>query len=158
MNAYQRIFGAGPRGSAISVALFAVAYFVAPIAGLPEVSSHDWFSLAVFGSLAAVTFALIAWSVRSLPPSARGKGLCSSGAFRFFRHPLYAAFLTFFNFGLAVLLNDWIYVAWAVLLHPLWHWNVAAEERLMRSEFPNEYEVYAARTGRFIPRLWPQGE
>ena len=83
----------------------------------------------MFGLLALATLFLLAWSVRSLPPADRGQRLVVEEAFRYFRHPLYAAFLTFFNFGLAVLLNSWLYVVWAVVLHPLWHLNVRGEER-----------------------------
>jgi protein-S-isoprenylcysteine O-methyltransferase Ste14 len=68
---------------------------------------------------------------------------------------LYAAFLTFFNFGLAVLLNSWLYVAWALVLHPLWHLNIRGEEALMKEQFPSAYDDYRVRTGRFVPR-WPR--
>lgn len=152
MNRYQRIFGSGPRGTVISVSLLALAYLLESSVALPNVLPGVWPARAVFAVLTSVTVALIIWSTRSLPPSERGKGLCTSGAFRWFRHPLYAAMLTFFNFGLAALLNNWIYVAWAALQHPIWHWNVAAEEQLMRREFPGEYDDYAGRTGRFVPR------
>ena len=105
-----------------------------------------------FGMLALATVVLLVWSVRSLPPSDRGQRLVVEGAFRYFRHPLYAAFLTFFNFGLAVLLNSWLYVVWALVLHPLWHLNVRAEEALMNQQFPDAYDDYCIRTGRFVPR------
>ncbi len=152
MNSYQRIFGTGPRGTAISVALLVAAYILEPRADLPPIHGTAWIGWAAVALLTAITAAIVVWSVRSLPPSARGTGLCTSGAFHFFLHPLYGAMLTFFNFGLAAFLDNWIYVAWAALQHPIWHWNVAAEERLMRAEFP-AYEAYAARTGRFVPRL-----
>ena len=43
--------------------------------------------------------------------------------------------------------------AWAVLLHPVWHWNIRSEEQLMCDAFPGEYEAYCAKTGRFFPKL-----
>lgn len=154
MNEYQRVFGTGPRGLAISLALGGLAYLVAPVAPLPPAVTGD----AVRGGVLAVAVILAGalgfWGVRFLPPSGRGCTLVTAGAYRFFRHPLYASLLTFFNFGLAVWLGDWIFVAWAVLLHPIWHWNVRAEERLMRDRFGEAYDAYAASTGRFFPRIF----
>ena len=93
------------------------------------------------------------WSVKSLPPAARGKDLVTTGPFRYLRHPLYAALLSCFNFGLAVILNNWIYIVWAVLLHGVWHWNIRSEEELMNQAFPKDYPEYCKVTGRFIPRI-----
>jgi protein-S-isoprenylcysteine O-methyltransferase Ste14 len=106
----------------------------------------------------ALALAIVVWSLRSLPVSMRGRGVCRSGPFRFVRHPLYAAFLSLFNFGFALYLNHWVYVLWAILLHPLWHSIVRSEELLMVGEFGREYEEYIRETGRFVPRLdWPRG-
>jgi hypothetical protein len=51
------------------------------------------------------------------------------------RHPLCAAFLSMFNFGLAIHLNGYIYILWAVLLHPVWHYVIRYEEQLMIDTF-----------------------
>jgi protein-S-isoprenylcysteine O-methyltransferase Ste14 len=101
-----------------------------------------------------VTLAAIIWSVKSLPASERGKKLSTRGAFKYVRHPLYAAFLSIFNFGLALFLNSYIYLLWAVILHPVWHLLVHHEERLMVDIFGQSYVEYQRRTGRFLPRLW----
>ena len=100
-----------------------------------------------------ITIALVVWSLKSLPARDRGNRLCTDGAFKYVRHPLYAAFLSVFNFGLAIYLNSYIFVLWALLLHPLWHWVVRYEERLMIEIFGDEYAEYQKRTGRFFPKL-----
>ena len=153
MNAYERIFGAGPRGLLISLALLALAWQVETAIGLPDISDSHAVRWVVFGSSAVGTLLLAAWSAKSLPPTARGRELVTAGPYRYVRHPVYAAFLSCFNFGLAVFLNNWIYVAWAVLLHGVWHWNVRSEEKLMATVFPEEYPEYCRSTGRFVPRL-----
>jgi protein-S-isoprenylcysteine O-methyltransferase Ste14 len=158
MNNYERIFGAGPRGLLISIALLALTSRLESGVGLPSISSSQSFRWAVFVSSAVGTVLLTLWSARSLPPAARGKELVVTGAYRYLRHPIYAGLLSCFNFGLAVLLNNWIYVIWAVLLHGVWHWNIRSEEKLMRQEFPKEYEEYCSVTGRFVPRLWASGD
>lgn len=154
MNTYERIFGAGPRGLLISLALLALAWQLDSAVGLPKITSSQLFRWVVFGLTAACSLILTVWSLKSLSPAARGKELVTTGVFRYLRHPLYAAFLSCFNFGLAVLLNNWIYVIWAVLLHGLWHWNIGSEEELMRRTFPKDYEKYCRITGRFVPRIW----
>ena len=92
--------------------------------------------------------------MRAMPPNARGKQLVTHGIYHYIRHPIYASMISSFTFGFAIYLNDWLYVGWALLLHPLWHWNVRAEENMMTGNFPDEYPKYATQTGRFLPRLF----
>jgi protein-S-isoprenylcysteine O-methyltransferase Ste14 len=60
-----------------------------------------------------------------------------------------------YSLGQALALPNWVvgpsYLAGFGLLFAL---RVAAEEKMMREEFPQEYEAYAARTKRLIPRVW----
>ena len=153
MNSYERIFGAGPRGSLISLALLALAWQLESLVGLPSITASYVVRWLVFLLTVVGTVLVVVWSLKSLPPATRGKKLVTNGVYRYLRHPLYAAFLSCFNFGLALLLNNWIYIIWAVLLHGVWHWNIESEEKLMREEFPKEYEDYCQITGRFIPRI-----
>ena len=153
MNTYERIFGAGPRGSLISLALLALAWQLESVAGLPSITTSYLARWVVFVLTVVGAVLVVVWSLKSLPPATRGKELVTNGVYRYLRHPLYAAFLSCLNFGLAVLFNNWIYMIWAVLLHGVWHWNVESEEKLMRREFPSEYEEYCQITGRFIPRI-----
>lgn len=155
MTSYERIFGTGPRGIFVTIATFAIAYTAVDRYG--PWGMHG-ISILGYGALAislAMTLFVAAWSLQSLPPADRGKALVTSGAFRYFRHPLYASFLTFFDFGFALYLDDWIFLGWAIAQHPIWHLNILGEERLMRNEFGAEYDVYCGRRGRFVPRFWP---
>ncbi len=154
MNSYERIFGAGPRGFLISLAILALAWQSETAAALPDITVSTAARSVVFGLTTVGAFCLAIWSVISLPPAARGRKLVTTGPFRYVRHPLYAAFLSCFNFGLAVLLNNWIYIIWAIVLHGIWHWNIRSEEDLMSLAFPEDYPKYCKATGRFIPRFW----
>ena len=152
-GSYARIFGSGPPGAAASIALLAVAAWVA---GRTPALAFDLgaglrIAVVAVGAIAAVT--LIAWSVRALPVGQRGRELVTTGPFQWVRHPLYAAFLSLFNPALAVALDHPAYLVWALALHPLWHRLIQPEERLMLGQFGDEYRRYAARTGRFLPRL-----
>ncbi len=152
MNTYERIFGAGPRGLLISLALLALAKQWESAVGLPNITANYWVRWGVFVLTVVGAVFVVVWSLKSLPPATRGKKLVTNGIYRYVRHPLYAAFLSCLNFGLALLFNNWIYIIWALLLHGVWHWNIESEEKLMKREFPNEYEDYCQITGRFIPR------
>jgi protein-S-isoprenylcysteine O-methyltransferase Ste14 len=152
-TSYQRVFGIGPVGTLISLVLLGMAAGLRELLHLPSLGLSFSLRLAVLVIASCGTVAIVVWSVRSLPVDSRGRELCTRGAFRVFRHPLYAAFLSVFNFGFALYLNHSVYLLWAVALHPLWHWLVRREERLMVSGFGEQYEQYAERTGRFFPRL-----
>ncbi len=153
MNNFQKIFGSGPIGLFISLALLSLTYYLEKYFSGYQIINNNFVRYSVFIGLSIITAALIIWSVKSLPPDDRGNKLVVTGAFKYLRHPLYGAFLSFFNFGLAIFLNNWIYVLWAILQHPVWHVAIKGEERLMDKEFPKEYEKYCMQTGRFFPRF-----
>jgi len=151
MTTFQRLFGTGPRGLVISLLLLAGAWQLDERLALPVIMSTDGLRYGVSAVLISIALLVIVWSVTSLPPADRGKKLVTRGAFRFFRHPMYAALVSFLDFGLAILLNGWIYLAWAAIVHLVWHWNVRGEEALMREAFGGEYDEYCRTTGRFLP-------
>ncbi len=153
MTPYQRLFGTGPRGVLASAATLAAALALDARLDLPEMHGSAAFGWAALTIGAAVAVAIAGWSLHALPPAARGRTLVVAGPFRYVRHPLYAAFLGPFDLGLALFLDGWIYLAWAALQYPLWHLNIAAEERLMRDAFGEDFAAYCRRTGRFVPRL-----
>lgn len=153
MRGYQRIFGVGPLGAAVSLLLLWVAWLGA--GQMPEFAFNvpaaiRWLVL-VAGLLAGI--GVIAWSVRSLPVANRGRMLCRDGVFAWVRHPLYGAFLSLINPALAIFLDHPVYLIWAVILHPLWHALIGHEEGSMRRRFGTEYLDYVAVTGRFFPKL-----
>jgi len=149
----SKIFGSGPAGLLISLLLLFIAYRINERIDPPPLSNHRPLLNSVFIVSVLMTLAMIVWSVKSLPAAERGNKLSTRGAFKYLRHPLYAAFLSIFNFGLAVYLNSYIFILWAVLLHPVWHYVVRYEERLMVEIFGQAYVEYQRRTGRFFPRL-----
>jgi protein-S-isoprenylcysteine O-methyltransferase Ste14 len=156
MNRYDRTFGAGPRGLIISLGLFVLTWRLESVVGLPGITDNVRLRQAVFWISIVVSAALAVWSFQSLPAAARGRELVTTGPYRYLRHPLYACLLSSFNFGLAVLLNNWIYLLWALSLHGLWHWTIRREEKLMTQAFPDTYPAYCRTTGRFLPKLFSQ--
>lgn len=154
MKNFDRIFGSGPIGLISSLALFFLARFLENYINTPRIfEENSNIRILLFAGLTLITIVLIIWSIKSLNPQDRGVKLITTGMFKYFRHPLYAAFLSVFNFGLAVFMNNWIYIIWALILHPVWHLLVMKEEKMLKEVFPNDYEEYCNRTGRFFPRL-----
>ena len=153
LGGYKRVFGSGPLGLALSVLLLISALVLRNNITLPSYHLVPGARLLIFAIALALTLAMVLWAFRSLPSSRRGRHLSTNGAYRYVRHPLYAAFLTFFDFGLAILLDHWIFVLWAILLHPLWNILVRPEERLMFKLFGDKYVRYSRKTGKFLPRL-----
>lgn len=155
MDNFNRIFGVGPKGLLISLVLLYLSFYLKDLFGIPKIFTDQIFMRQlIFVILTIISVVIVVWSLISLSPKLRGKKLITTGALKYFRHPLYAAFLSFFNFGLAILLNNWIFVIWAVFLHPIWHSLVSEEEKSLKIIFPNDYEEYCKRTGRFFPRLF----
>jgi protein-S-isoprenylcysteine O-methyltransferase Ste14 len=154
MNIFKRMFGAGFNGLVISLILLYFAFYLKGLINIPKIFiDQEFLRLLLFGLLTVISIIIILWSVISLNPKLRAKTLITTGAFKYFRHPLYAAFLTFFNFGLAVLLNNWVFIIWGIILHPVWHLLVAKEEKSLKEIFPEDYENYCKKTGRFFPKL-----
>jgi protein-S-isoprenylcysteine O-methyltransferase Ste14 len=154
MSIFKRMFGAGFNGLVISLILLYLAFYLKDLINVPKIFSDQIFlRLFIFVLLTVISLIIILWSVFSLNPKLRGITLITTGAFKYFRHPLYAAFLTFFNFGLAILLNNWVFIIWAFLLHPIWHFLVTEEEKSLKEIFPEVYEIYCKKTGRFFPKL-----
>ncbi len=154
MNSYKRLFGSGPICLLTGFILFFIAYYLKIVFHAPQIFiDQKILRLAIFTILTSITIIISIWIFTSLSLESRGRTLITTGAFKYFRHPLYAAFITFFSFGSAILLNNWIFILWAFLLHFIGHLLVAREEKMLKEIFPNDYEDYCKNTGRFIPRL-----
>jgi protein-S-isoprenylcysteine O-methyltransferase Ste14 len=78
--------------------------------------------------------------------------LVVSGPYRFVRHPVYMGYLALlFGSGLATL-NLCLLLLWPVSLLGILI-QAASEEQLLRARFGHDYEHYANRTGRLVPRF-----
>lgn len=150
---FNKVFGSGPVGLLISLVLFFIAIWLNRRIDLPPIVKSEFLLNSLFLVSCVLTLVIIGWSITSLPAADRGNTLCTTGAFKYVRHPLYAAFLSVFDFGLALYLNSYIFVFWAALLHPVWHYVVSNEEKLMIDIFGETYRKYQKKTGRFFPKL-----
>ena len=147
------MFGIGPLGALITVLTFVGAWLVDQRTGHLQLLANPFPPRCLGGFLIVSGLFLHGWTFFTLRNWWQREQLCTTGPFRYFRHPMYAAWVTFISMGVALGLNSWGYVFWALLLHPIWHVLAKREEKIVESVFGQEYRLYAARTGRFVPRL-----
>ena len=106
-------------------------------------------------------FALRVWAVRTLGRFFRvevtvdtDQTLVDTGPYARLRHPSYTGLLVFY-LGLGIALDSYLSVAAAVLLPLAAVVNrIAHEERTLRRELGEAYQVYSSRTWRLIPGVW----
>ncbi len=149
----RKIFGVGPKGAVISLLLLAIFAWIDRMMGNPAILLHSAPMKAAGAVLVVIGLGLHFWTVWTLRNWWLKDRLCTLGPFKCFRHPMYAAWITFISLGVALYLNSWVFLFWVVLLHPIWHRLVIQEETMMLENFGDAYRAYAIRTGRFIPRI-----
>ena len=150
----QKIFGIGPKGAGISIGMFVLFFWLSSHVNLPILKTIP-FLLKVFGIILILAgLGLHIWSFRTLKSWWSHDQLCTRGPFQHFKHPMYASWISFACPGIALFFNSWVFIAWVVLLHPVWHWLIKKEEAVMQEVFGDAYEGYSKRTGRFLPKLF----
>ncbi len=78
--------------------------------------------------------------------------LVTSGPYRWIRNPLYTAGALIFS-GLGLISSSWFLLAGAAVALLLVRLRLPREEAELEARFGQRYRDYAARTGRFLPRL-----
>ena len=82
-----------------------------------------------------------------------GHELVTSGVYGVIRNPSYLG-LVVNSLGWALAFRSGVGVLLVALLIPPLVVRIRAEERLLRSQFDDDYDAYVARTSRLIPGLW----
>jgi protein-S-isoprenylcysteine O-methyltransferase Ste14 len=78
--------------------------------------------------------------------------LVTSGPYRFVRHPFYVNVALAFG-SLSLVTRSWWFVVWIGLALALLAVRTRREEANLEARFGDAWRAYAARTGRFVPRL-----
>lgn len=152
-NTLKKIFGIGPTGVTISLFLLAIAVWADSMIKLFIVIDDAGLMKTIGIVLVILGLGLHFWSFYMLRSWWVDDKLCTRGPFKHFRHPMYAAWITFICPGLALYLNSWFYLFWVLLLHVLWHKLVKKEEFTMIDTFGDIYKDYSRQTGRFFPKI-----
>ena len=153
ISKYQKQFGVGPVGLLVSLFVLALLWLLDRNLGHVVVLNKPQ-PIRILGFiLIGLWICWHVWAIRTIKLWWNNDRLCTAGPFRFMRHPMYAGGMFLADFGIALLLNSWIILPWPILLYPIMSVLVRKEEKMMAEVFGEEYEKYAAKTGRFIPRF-----
>ena len=80
--------------------------------------------------------------------------LVQQGPYRIIRHPAYAAYIIM-GFGIAIGYSSLIgFLSIPLLLIPALIYRIFVEEKILLTEFGEEYRQYSHGTKRLIPRVW----
>jgi protein-S-isoprenylcysteine O-methyltransferase Ste14 len=115
-----------------------------------------WFGVVLFaagGALRIWPVFVLADRFSGLVAIQPGHTLVTSGPYRFIRHPSYLGLLVN-SLGWSLAFRSGVGILLTSLLIPLLIARICAEERLLRSEFGDEYNAYCAHTSRLIPGLY----
>lgn len=80
--------------------------------------------------------------------------LVTDGLYKYVRHPMYSSFWLWSIAQAFLIANGVAGLAGMAGVALLYFYRVGREEALMRKTFGQAYDVYAARTGRVIPRVF----
>ena len=78
--------------------------------------------------------------------------LVTTGPYRFVRHPFYVNVALAFG-ALSLVTRSWWFIVWIGVALALLAVRTRREEANLEARFGDAWRAYAARTGRFIPRL-----
>jgi len=142
---------------------FLVVFYASPLEYLYllHVLPHGiWAQIFGLALIMAGIF-LVAWAQSALKGKysgriwvVTGQTLVQDGPYHFVRHPAYAGFLLM-GLGISLGFSSLIgLLAVPLLLLPGLLYRINVEEKILLSEFSEQYRQYAQRTKRLIPRFW----
>ena len=145
--------GVGLYSLLISILLLIGAFLLKNIIPLPDILSNPLMPRTIFSLSVFIMLIVFIWSKKTLPRKTRANALCTSGPYKYVRHPIYLAIVANLNFGIAIFLNNYIFLIWAIAVYIIWFKLVDYEEQYLIRVFHNEYYLYQKRTGKFLPKL-----
>lgn len=77
--------------------------------------------------------------------------LCTTGACRICRHPIYASWTVLVTPGVGILLNSWAFFVLSAAMYTLLRWLVRKEEAYLEQRFGDAYREYQRGVHAIIP-------
>lgn len=150
---YQRVFGVGPPGLAVTIVIWGILYLVGNLLGIPPMNIGPLIRLLLIIMFIIDLIYLAGGSFLYLHRGNWGRAVVHDGPFLFVRHPLYSAFIYSLTGLLAIWCYSWTLIIAVAPLAIFWSWLVRYEEDSMLKMFGNEYRHYSDSTGQFFPLL-----
>jgi protein-S-isoprenylcysteine O-methyltransferase len=135
--------------------LIAVAIGYARLGPLPHWLFYPGVILFVAGGLFTLwSYAALGRYLSPQPQVLPGHEVIEAGPYRYVRHPGYLGQMVAF-IGLGLAMQSWVALLGLVIIAVgLLALRIRREEELLVAELGERYLDYAARTKRFIPRIW----
>jgi len=152
MQAFDRIFGSGPRIHLTMLSLAVIIYFIRidyswTSLGLPE-GAHLTPAFIMLGCWGIIAL----WSLKSLGRKI-GLSVMRSGPYTYVRNPLYTAEIFFGWLAVMFAFNTWLAILAMIITFYLAQHLIQYEEKLMDQQFGDEWRLYKATTPAFFPKM-----
>jgi protein-S-isoprenylcysteine O-methyltransferase Ste14 len=154
ISRYQRLFGVGPTGLLIGLAILGVLWLADRIWFHVEISSQPMTVRFIGFCFIGIWICWHVWSSMTISQWWRHGHLCTKGPYQLVRHPIYAGAALLACPGISLMFNSWIMLLLPVLVFVAYSILVRKEESMMTATFGDEYQHYAARTGSLFPRFF----
>lgn len=139
-----------------------ISWLIPPIILLTEVGqiAAAWIPLRALGvALSLYALVVMPWATfvlgRSYTPGPavlQEHDLVESGPFKLVRHPIYSAVVALWLGAALGALNWLLLLAWPMIAFGVTKQS-RAEEEMLRAKFGSDYDAYAGRKGRLVPKL-----
>jgi protein-S-isoprenylcysteine O-methyltransferase Ste14 len=153
ISKYQKYFGVGPLGALISAVMFGFLWLLDRSFHHVRILRYPKPFVIIGSALIGLWICWHAWSLITISQWWHHDRLCTTGPYRFVRHPIYAGGALLGATGISLIFNSWIILPLPVLAFAVYSILIRKEESMMLAVFGEEYQRYAARTGRLSPRL-----
>jgi protein-S-isoprenylcysteine O-methyltransferase Ste14 len=152
------ILGIGPllaiAGGIAALVIILLQRFTGFTLSLPS----PWSAWAVWAGWVLVAIGVFFWITSALAVKrAFGSGcLVTVGVYRISRNPMYAGFILFIVPGLALLLNNLLFIVVSVAMFMAFKLRISREEDSLVAAFGQEYENYRSEVRQLVPlpRRW----
>ncbi len=138
----------------IAVLISFLAPSLAMRSGRPVIFAAGILIIIAGGVLRRHCFRMLGSDFRGAVTVRDDQPVVERGAYRYLRHPSYAAALLL-HLGFALAFTNWGTLAVIVLgAPPLFMYRIRVEERALASRIGEPYVTYMARTKRLVPGIW----
>jgi protein-S-isoprenylcysteine O-methyltransferase Ste14 len=151
---YQKRFGIGPVGMLAGLAVLGLLWMIDRSLGHLAIWSRSEPARIMGAILIGLWLCWHGWCLRTILQWWIHSRLCTTGPYRYVRHPIYAGASLLASSGISLMFNSWIVLLLPVCVFAIYSLLVQKEEAMMNSVFGEEYQRYAARTGRLFPRIF----
>jgi protein-S-isoprenylcysteine O-methyltransferase Ste14 len=154
ISRYQKLFGIGPIGMLASLAALGILWLLDRSLGRLELLNHPEPIRMIGAGLLAIWLCWHIWCIRTIRRWWVHSQLCTTGPYRYVRHPIYAGASLLASLSISLMFNSWIVLLLPVFMFAIYSFLVRKEEAMMTAVFGEEYQRYAAKTGRLFPRIF----